>query len=196
MKPGRQLIIFPLLVFAGVTGGHVAGYALVAPDHHDRHELLARTGHHYLPSALEAGVFAAVLGLSLAFLLGVTRGLRGARGGGARWIIVLPAAQTIAFAGLEVTERLVASGSLHDLGWVLAAGLPVQALIGLAAGLLVSSLDRAGVRLGQRIRLARGSRRRATVPALRPGASVAPPAWRPGPPIPARGPPQLLVLPA
>ena len=198
MKRGvrsSQALVVITLALAGVGVGHVAEYLLLAPEEHARHELLASTGHHYLPSALNAVAFVALLGLTLVFALGVGRGLGRAcsRRRELRWHYALPAAQMLAFVALEVCERLVAHAPLTDLGVVLAIGVPLQAVVGLLAGRLAVELEQAGERLGQQLRTATLHARRSPSPGRRPKASLRPPAHLSGAPIPARGPPLILV---
>lgn len=198
MKRGvrsSQALIVIALALAGVGVGHVAEYLLLAPEDHARHELLASTGHQYLPSALNAVAFVALLGMALVFALGVGRGLRraGATWRQLRWSSALPAAQMLAFVALEVGERLVAHAPLTDLGVVLAVGVPLQALVGFLAGRLAAELEQAGERLGHRLRKAALAGRRAPSRCWHPKASRCRPAHWSGAPIPARGPPLLLV---
>ncbi len=190
-----QVLVVVALALAGVGLGHVGEYLLLAPDHHERQALLARTGHHYLPSALSAVVFVALLGLALVFLLGLARGLTrvGHRGGRLRWSHALAAAQVLAFTALEVGERLAAHASLADLGVILAVGLPLQAVVGFLAGRLVAQVEVAGERLGHRLRATRRHARRSTPAGWRPNPSSGPAMSPSAVALPARGPPRLFV---
>jgi hypothetical protein len=193
VRPSQALIVVALAL-AGVGVGHVGEYVLLAPDGHARHELLARTGHHSFPAVLDAGAFVALLGLALVFVLGLGRGLgwTGFRRRALRWSYALPAAQMLAFAALEVGERLVAHAPLSDLGVVLAIGLPLQALVGFLAGRLTAQLEHAGERLGRRLRTTSVRHRRARSARWGRNAPLLPQSFR-GAPIPARGPPSVLV---
>lgn len=180
-----------MLTCAGVGAGHVAEYFLLAPHHHVRHELLSRTGHHYLPTALSAGAFVALVALSLVFLGAFGRGLgrndpRRSRVYSSR---ALPAAQMLAFAALEVGERLVAHASLADIGIVLAAGLPLQALVGFLASRVVATLEHVGERLGVRVSGGAPRPRVARIGTRRPSTCLHPASLLSGTAIPARGPP-------
>ncbi|HUR23654.1 MAG TPA: hypothetical protein VMZ73_07260 [Acidimicrobiales bacterium] len=190
-----QALVVITLALAGVGVGHVGEYVLLAPEDHARHELLASTGHHYLPFVLNAVAFVALLGLALVFVLGVGRGLgpAGRRGRALRWPSFLPAAQMLAFVALEVGERLLADAPLTDLGVVLAIGVPLQAIVGFLAGRLAAELEEAGERLGQRLREATLHPRRTASPCWRPNASLRHGALLSAAPIPARGPPVVLV---
>lgn len=195
MRPS-QLLVVVMLALAGVGPGHVAEYLLLAPDAHERHDLLARTGHHYLPFALHAGAFAALVGLSLVFLLAFQRGLRrtGNRRSRVCWKRLLPAVQVLAFLALEVGERLVTHASLDDIGVVLAVGLPLQALVGYLATRGLAALEQVGERLGRRARSCARRPRRGPTSTWPPLRCFRPAPSYSGAPIPARGPPSVLVL--
>ncbi len=198
MKRGvrsSQLMVAMMLTFAGVGVGHVAEYLLLAPNHHVRYELLSRTGHHYLPTALNAVAFVALVALSLAFLGAFRRGL--GRNDHRRSLAyssrALPVAQMLAFAALEVGERLVAHASLADVGMVLAAGLPLQALVGFVACRVVATLERVGERLGVRVRGGGLRPRAARTGPGRPSSCFHPASSLSGSAIPTRAPPPVLV---
>jgi hypothetical protein len=122
---------------SGLALGHWLAYALGAPQAAARDELLHATGHGYLASATQVALLAGVLGLATLFLARLGR--RETRGSFARDAATLGAAQTLAFAAMEVGERLVSGAPLHDLahGPLLAIGLGVQLAVALVgAGLL------------------------------------------------------------
>src|SRR6476661_4151556 len=104
--------------FFGVFVGHAIAYAILAPIPQARSQLLASTGHGYLPVAVHAALASALIGLAAAFLGRLTRG----RGN-----------HEMAFRGLA--ERVAARAPLHDLTDV----LPVGAVAQLAVGLLVAA---------------------------------------------------------
>jgi hypothetical protein len=123
------------IAFLGVFVGHAIAYTILAPMPQARSQLLASTGHGYLPVAVHAALATAVIGLSAAFLGRLTRG-RGEpelafRGLAARVVCF----QILTFAAIEVAERVAASAPLHDLAEV----LPVGAVAQLAVGLLVAA---------------------------------------------------------
>lgn len=194
VRPSQALVVIAIAL-AGVGVGHVAEYMLLAPDDHTRHELLASTGHHHMSSALNAVAFVALLALAVVFVLGVGRGMgrTGSRWRAMPWSSALPVAQMLAFVALEVGERVVAQAPLTDLGVVLAIGLPLQAVLGFLSGCIIAELEQAGERLGQRLRKTILHARRATAPTWRPNGSLYPILAVSGAPIPARGPPALLV---
>ncbi len=194
VRPSQALLVIALSL-AGVGVGHVGEYMLLAHDDTAWHRLLAHTGHQYLPSALNTATFVALLGLALVFVVGVRRGLGATDGGrrALRWSAALPVAQMLAFATLEVGERLVAHAPLNDLVVVLVIGLPLQALVGFLAGRLTAELEQAGERLGERLRAASLHTRRSPSACPLPHPSPRPcPRWSAAP-IPARGPPLLVV---
>ncbi len=146
-----DVVIVAALALAGVGLAHVLEYLLLVPDHHQRHEVLAGTGHQYLPSALGAVSFLACLAAAVVFLAAFRRGATPGSATTSRHDVmrVLPCAQALAFLALEVGERLAAGASLGDLGPVLLLGLPIQVVVGVAAAALLVLLDRAGERLGR-----------------------------------------------
>lgn len=124
------------IAFAGVFVGHALTYAVLAPIAQTRSQLLASTGHAYLPVAVHAGLVTAVVGLATAFLGRLGRG-RGAsemsfRGLASRVVSF----QFLAFAAIEVAERIAAHASLHDLTHV----LPVGAVAQMGVGVLVATV--------------------------------------------------------
>ena len=185
------------LGLAGVGLAHVLEYLALVPDESDRARILADTGHHYLPSALSAVGFLALVAVAVAFLTAFRRG--GGLGGRwaetapDRWARLLPVAQVLAFVGLEVGERLVSGSSLSTIGPVIVLGLPLQLLAGVAGGRLLATLTRAGEQLGRAL----AGRLRPTVRRLgtcwRPVASASPEFTPSGAPSPRRGPPLLLT---
>jgi hypothetical protein len=123
------------IAFLGVFVGHAITYAILAPIPQARSQLLASTGHGYLPVAVHLALATALVGLAAAFLGRLTRG-RGEhemafRGLAARVVCF----QTLTFAAIEVAERVAARAPLHDLTEV----LPVGAVAELAVGLLVAA---------------------------------------------------------
>jgi hypothetical protein len=126
------------IALAGVFVGHALTYAILAPVAQTRSQLLASTGHAYLPVAVHAGLVSAVVGLATAFLGRLGRG-RGAsempfRGLASRVVSF----QFLAFAAIEVAERIAAHAPLHDLTHV----LPIGAVAQLGVGVLVAAAVR------------------------------------------------------
>lgn len=181
-----------LLALGGLLAGHLASYFFVAPDAHERAELLARTGHggHGLfPTIALAASFAAVIGL-------FSQGLRVRRpttlvAGRGRLTAVLWAAQTAGFVVLETWERG------HGVPGVLELAHEPAFLTGLVAQLLVAVIAATVVRLVRAtadalLRLFSPQVENSSAPVFsagapaRPRASVARAAWNlRGPPAPA-----------
>jgi hypothetical protein len=124
------------IAFVGVFIGHALTYAILAPIPQTRSQLLASTGHGYLPVAVHAALASAVIGLAVAFLGRLGRGREEremAFGGLASRVVSF---QFLTFAAIEVAERIAARAPLHDLTHV----LPVGAVAQLAVGLLVAAV--------------------------------------------------------
>lgn len=193
------VLVVAALGLAGVGIAHVLEYLALVPDQSSRARVLEDTGHHYLPSALGAAGFLALVALVVVFVAAIRHGAgtsgpqRVAAGSSVAWARLLPVAQVLAFVAMEVGERVASGASLSDIGPVLVLGLPLQVLAGVAGGRLLATLARAGEHLG------RALAGRPTVPVPRIGTF-----WRPvvattsasalpGGPTPARGPPLLLA---
>lgn len=182
-----------LLALGGLLAGHLASYFVVAPDAHERAELLAVTGHSdhgaFATLAL-AATFAAVLGL---FMQSVrSRCGRVPRASRVRVGLLLWAAQTLGFVLLETWERghglAGASELFHEPAFLI--GLVAQAVVALVATAVVL-LIRATVGALLRLLAAApaGSAALAfpSVTVVRARGSVARAAWNlRGPPSPAR----------
>lgn len=132
----RGIVLFAMAA-AGLVGGHVLGYMVLAPDARQRGALLSLTGHWYLSKAFALAVAAAIVAGVASALLGAARGrLDGRR----TMALRLAGLQVLSFVVLEVTERLLAGGSLGELlGPVLAIGIPLQVLVAVL-GVLVLAL--------------------------------------------------------
>ncbi len=183
------------LGLAGLGLAHVLEYLALVPNGHHRADVLAATGHAYLPSVLSAAGFLAAVAVAAVFVRGFRAGDGNGRAvttTGTDWTRLLPVVQAAAFVAVEVAERLVVGASLADLGPVLVLGLPLQVLAGIAGGRVLSAAARAGTRLARALAGSGFARRRPT-PGWRPLADVAPVTTLAGGPTPARGPPSLLV---
>lgn len=186
-----------LLALAGLLAGHLASYFVVAPDAHERAELLAVTGHseHGLfgTMALAAGV-AAVIGI---FMQSVRRRCR--RSGGsasrARVATLLWAVQTAGFVALETWERGHGLAGIHELVHEPAflIGLVAQLAVALVATALVLLVRATAEALLRLFAAPAGETEPAIFPASatsRPRKSVARAAWN------LRGPPSPLGSPS
>lgn len=133
---------------AGVCAGHVLDYVVVAGPHRDA--FLHRTGHGYFGGATLIAAAAAGFAVALTAILGYRAG----RAGRGRPIRVTAARlaliQVLAFAGLEILERVAAGASLSDLGLLLAIGVPIQGLGAVVIALLLAVVRRAAEAAGRR----------------------------------------------
>lgn len=134
-----------LLAFAGLLGGHLLSYAIVAPHGHERAELLQATGHGmpdlFGPLAMSALIAAAVGFIGLQLRVG--DGGSG-RTPAARLALALWAMQTLGFVALEASERVLSSHPIGDL-WhepAFLVGLVAQLLVAVAGSLLLAALRR------------------------------------------------------
>ena len=131
------------IAFLGVFVGHAITYTILAPLPQARSQLLASTGHGYLPVAVHAALAAAVIGLAAAFLGRLTHGRGeheiGFRGLAARVVCF----QILTFAAIEVAERLAAGAPFHDLTEVLPVGAVAQLAVGLLVAAVISLILRA-----------------------------------------------------
>jgi hypothetical protein len=190
-----DVVIVAALALAGVGLAHVLEYLLLVPDHQQRQELLAATGHQYLPSALGAVSFLAFLAVAVVFLAAFRRSATPGPATTSRHdlVRVLPCAQALAFLALEVGERLAAGVSLGDLGPVLLLGLPLQVVVGIAAAALLALLDRAGERLGRCVAGTRSPAARGLAGCWFPSPSRRGPSTLATRRAPARAPPAFFV---
>jgi len=124
--------------FLGVFVGHALTYATLAPVAQTRSQLLASTGHGYLPVAVHAALALAVVGLATAFLGRLGHRPAGGTDGFSGLASRVVPFQFLTFAAIEVAERIVARAPLHDLSHV----LPVGAVAQLVVGLLVAAVIR------------------------------------------------------
>jgi len=124
------------IAFIGVLIGHALTYAILAPIPQTRSQLLASTGHAYLPVAMHVALASAVIGLATAFLGRLARGGREREMAFRRLASRVVSFQFLTFTAIEVAERIAARAPLHDLTHV----LPVGAVAQLAVGLLVAAV--------------------------------------------------------
>jgi hypothetical protein len=185
-----------LLALGGLLAGHMVSYFVVAPDAHERADLLAATGHSQHPTFATvalAALIAGVIGI-------VTHLVRGrfsqtvASVPRARIAVTLWALQTTGFAGLEMWERghglAGAAELLHEPAFLI--GLAAQVVVALVAAaivLLVSATVEAFLRLFLPPRNVSDAPPFTTVTACFPRTSVSRAAWNlRGPPSPASSP--------
>ena len=189
------LLVAPLGLGASQCA-HWLAYRLVAPDAHERAQLLAETGHAYLAYAPAlAGVAGALV---LAALAGrASAAARGSDPGSHRRLAAWPFAliPVVAFALQEHVERLAHDGAVPLHAYAersFLIGLVLQLPFGAAAYLLARLLLAAAVRAG-RLLAPPPRARTAMAPALRARSVVhAPRAASPAEPGFGRGPPRAL----
>jgi hypothetical protein len=183
----------PVFAFAvgGLLVGHTISYLVAVPDPYHRDLVLARTGHGYLPTVAE---LALVMVLAAAASV-VGRTLR--RGAGpepafASIAVRLAALQVVAFAGQEVTERLVAHVPVAELvrDHVLVIGLATQVLVAVVGALILGLLSRAGATIAEIVR-SRSTLPRAALVAFVARPTLAPPARHAVGAIAPRAPPSV-----
>ena len=189
------LLVAPLALGAS-QGAHWLAYRLVAPDAHERAQLLAETGHAYLAAVPAlAGVAGALVLAALAGRASVAA--RGSDSGSHRQLAAWPFAlvPVVAFVLQEHVERLAHEGAVPLHAYAersFLVGLALQLPFGAAAYLLARLLLAAAAHAG-RLLAAPPRARAAAAPALRARAVVqAPPAAAHAAPGLGRGPPRAL----
>lgn len=136
-----------LLAFAGLLGGHLLSYAVIAPHGHERTELLRVTGHGlqdlFGPLAI-AALIAAAVGFIGSQLRSDPRDGDAGRAGPRRPAVALWVMQTLGFVALEATERALSSHPVTELVREPAflVGLVAQLFVALAGTLLIAALRR------------------------------------------------------
>jgi hypothetical protein len=149
----RTRFALVLVALAGLLAGHAASFFVVAPDPHERAELLALTGHspHSAFATLAlAAAFAGLIGIVMQRVR--TRWAADPAASRARVATLLWAAQTAGFVVLETWERGHGAEGIADL-WgepAFLVGLVAQlavALIGTALVVLVRATVDALLRL-------------------------------------------------
>ncbi|HYO61328.1 MAG TPA: hypothetical protein VEU29_05465 [Actinomycetota bacterium] len=195
-RPRATWLWLVLLALGGLLSGHVVSYFVVAPDAHERADLLASTGHSghggFATIAL-AAVFAAVIGIFMERMR-ARWDRRGSDVARARVAALLWGVQTSGFVVLEAWERghgvAGVAELLHEPAFLI--GLVAQLVVALVAVAIVLLI---GATVDALLRLFRGLATEGEAPQFpaastpRPRASVAREAWNlRGPPSPARTP--------
>lgn len=182
-----------LLALGGLLAGHLVSYFVVAPDAHERAELLAGTGHSdhgaFATVAL-AATFAAVIGLFMQRVR--SRCDRGSGTSRVRVAALLWAVQTSGFVALETWERghglASALDLVHEPAFLI--GLVAQAVVALVATAVVLLIGATVDALLRLLAPGPGASSALTFPSQtvsRARDSVARAAWNlRGPPSPAR----------
>ncbi len=133
---------------AGLVGGHALGYAFSVPDPYHRSDVLAATGHGYIPSASRAAVMLGIAAVAAGIASGYLHRPRAAHPSFTRVLVRLVALQCGAFVALEISERVLSSAPIGSLSvQILLLGLLTQTVMAVAAAVLVAGLRRIGAAL-------------------------------------------------
>jgi hypothetical protein len=155
MPRGRRLRFVTLFLTAlsGLVGGHLVGYALLAPGEAARDQLLSTSGHGYLTRLTAVAVGSAILAGLGSVALGLLRQRDIACGAsGVRPVAIrLIGLQVAGFLCLEVLER-APGAPLEGLPAVLAVGLPVQAVVAWVGAALLAFIERAAEVVAEALR--------------------------------------------
>ena len=137
---------------AGVILGHWLAYLLAVPQAEERAQVLAASGHGYWLIAVKLAVV-----LGLASLGAVVAGRLSARLHGEAapresllgLAVPLAATQVVAFAAMEVVERLLAGVSVAGMfqNHVVFFGIAVQVVLALAGALVLLGFGRGAARV-------------------------------------------------
>jgi hypothetical protein len=158
------------IAFFGVFVGHAITYALLAGNPVVRSTMLRATGHGYLPVTVHATLAVAVIGLAGVFLAG----LGAPRAAGSGLTRRVATFQVLAFAAIEVAERIAARAPLHDLTHVLPVGTIVQIGVALVVAVVIRAMLRAADVAAESLEAAPITPPPAVVPLV-----AAPPTWAP-----------------
>jgi hypothetical protein len=126
------------VALGGVLLGHELTYALLQPQAASRDLLLASTGHAYLGFANHAALAIGIVSLA-AFFLG-RLGRRPDDPSLAELTWRLAGFQVLAFATIELLERLSVGAPLGDLVRIMPVGALVQLIVAVVAALALRSL--------------------------------------------------------
>jgi hypothetical protein len=129
------------LAFAGALAGHALTYAWLIPGAAERASVLHATGHGYLANADGFAMVATFVSLAVVFLGRLTGP---ADPVSFRSLVTRVAGfQVLAFAAMEITERVHAGASLGDLTRVLPAGTFVEIAVALLVAIVLRAVLRA-----------------------------------------------------
>jgi hypothetical protein len=128
------------VALGGVLLGHELTYALLQPQAASRDLLLASTGHAYLGFANHGALAVAIVSLAALFLSRLGR--RGDDPSVAELTWRLAGFQILAFAAIEVIERLSVGAPLGDLVRIVPVGGLIQLVVAVVAALALRSLLR------------------------------------------------------
>ena len=130
------------LAFAGALAGHAITYAWLVPQAAQRASVLHATGHAYLAQVDGLAMVVGFISLAVVFL----RRLMSPSGREVSFASLvgrIASFQVLAFATMEVTERVRVSGSLSDLARILPAGTLVEIAVALVVATVLRVVLRA-----------------------------------------------------
>ena len=163
MREGPRLRGLPVFGTgaAGLVLGHAIAYLIAIPDPHQRAFALQRTGHAYLPALDQVVLMLAIAGVAAVVIRAFAAVSDRSFERFGRLATVLVVAQSAAFAGQEVLERLVSGaplgGLMHD--HLLLTGIAVQIAVAIATAGTLWLIARTSSRLATagavRVRLPR-----------------------------------------
>jgi hypothetical protein len=185
-----------VLAAGGVVIAHCLSYTLVVPSSHERHDLLATTGHAHMPVAELVVTALAVIAGGLAVAHGFRLGIRdgtGRRRPFHREVALVTVLQSTAFVGLELAERVATGSTGRSFGVLLTLGLALQPLVASIAVLLARLLATLGEQLAQLVAGRRPAARSRRADVVLPATWESPVRSASLAPLPPRGPPSLLV---
>jgi hypothetical protein len=130
------------LAFGGALAGHALTYAWLIPGTAERQSVLHATGHGYLANADGFAMVAAFVTLAVVFL-GRLTGPAGETVSFRSLVSRVAAFQVLAFAAMEITERLYVNAPLGDLTRVLPAGMLVEIAVAIVVATVLRVVLRA-----------------------------------------------------
>jgi hypothetical protein len=146
MRPRFSGAVLGLAGF-GLAMGHLLTYTFDVPDAHERAQVLAQTGHGYLPVATQFAVVAGVAGFAIVILGRLVR--RDHVWSAGSTFVWLAGFQVGAFVAMEVLERSASGASVAHLlhGSILPVGMLVQLTMAAGGVVLLRLLLRAADRI-------------------------------------------------
>ena len=159
MREGPRLRGLPVFGFAvaGLLIGHTLSYAIAVPDPLHRDLVLDRTGHGYLPTAVDSALFLGMAGVAVLLVRAWSSRGREETRTFATLAGMLALVQVGAFSGQEILERIFAGAPLGDLvaDQLLLTGVVVQVALAIAGAAVLGWLARASARIVRAVLTAR-----------------------------------------
>jgi hypothetical protein len=138
----------------GVVLAHWLAYVLAVPSAHERAEVLAASGHSYWVMAIKLAVVLVLAAFGTLFLQHAGRPAREQELGREAFspiAVRLSLLQVVAFAAMEVTERLVVGAPVAHLFHhrIFLMGLALQLIVAAAGALLLLWVSRTAERVAE-----------------------------------------------